>query len=192
MPPTARLGHRKSSRTTSHLNVKVGEQSQEHERVEAHGIGDDLGEVAAVEQHLDAVEEDGDELNHLHGGQVLLPPQVFLVSRSHGSQQVVCVHDDVHKRVERAEEGGVAAGGESHTPPNRRRHNAVVDYVQVGDLVELLAQHKEDGVGEFGELAEVVPPAQVHHHQLVRVVRVIDRLARQTVAIQPPVHHHLG
>lgn len=40
------------------------------------------------------------ETHHLHVGDVLLPPQILLELRSHGRQQVVRVHDDVHERVD--------------------------------------------------------------------------------------------
>lgn len=128
------------------------------------------------------MDEYSDELDHLQGGQVLFPPQVLLVFGSHGGEKVVRVHDDVHERVEQTEESSVSARGEFHSPPNGGRHETVVDHVQVRDLVELFAQHEEDGVKELGELAEEVPPAELDDHQLVGIVRIVDRLATKTVA----------
>lgn len=40
---------------------------------------------------------------HLESGEVLLPPNVLLVSRSHRRHHVVEIHDDVDKRVEQGE-----------------------------------------------------------------------------------------
>ena len=68
--------------------------------------------------------------DHLHDGEVFLPPDELGVLRSHGGHHVVKVHDDVHERVEQTEEGGVAARQEAHTEPDAHRHQAVVDDVQ--------------------------------------------------------------
>jgi len=173
------------------LDVEVGEESHEHDRVEAHSVGDDDRVVAAVEKELNSVQENDDELDHLHGGQILLPPEIFLVLRSHSSHQVVAVHDHVDEGVEHTEEGAVTSGSELDTPPASSRHHAVVDNVQVGDLVVLFAQDEEDGVQEFSELAEEVPPAHVRHGNLIRIVRIVDRLAFQTVLPEPGVDQTL-
>ena len=176
---------------TSYLNVEIGEEAQKHDRVETHDVGDDDGEIALDEEQLGRVNEDGDELDHLDGGQVLLPPQVFLVFGSHGRQQVVGVHDHVDERVQNTEESGVASRCEFDPPPDGRRHDAVVNDVQIGDLIEFLAHDEEDGIQKFGELAEVVPPAQLDDDQLVRIVRIVDRLTTQTVPEQPSVNQSL-
>ena len=55
---------------------------------------------------------DPNELNHLQGGHVLLPPDVLLVLWAHGGQHVVSVHEDVHESVEQTEEGGMTSGDE--------------------------------------------------------------------------------
>merc|ERR1711928_87531 len=94
------------------LDVEVGEESHEHDRVEAHSVGDDDRVVAAVEKELNSMQENDDELDHLHGGQILLPPEIFLVLRSHSSHQVVAVHDHVDEGVEHTEEGAVTSGSE--------------------------------------------------------------------------------
>ncbi len=83
---------------------------------------------------LKAVGHDRHELDHLDRGHVLFPPDVLLVFRSQGGQEVVGVHQDVDERVleqqeflrggwevqrmaqathTKAEKGGVAAGVES-------------------------------------------------------------------------------
>lgn len=80
---------------------------------------------------------------HLEGGEVLLPPDVLLVLRSHGGDHVVEVHDDVYEGVEEGEEGRVAARCELESHPDRERHNTVVDHVQGRDMLVLLAEDEE-------------------------------------------------
>ena len=138
------------------------------------------------------MEEHHDELDHLHGGQVLLPPQVFLILRTHGSQKVVGIHDDMDGSVEHAKESGMATRCELNTPPYSGWHDAVVDDMQVGDLVELFAKHKEDSIQEFCEFAEVIPPAQFCNDQFVRIIGVINWLAGQTVTSQPSMLEYLS
>ena len=70
---------------------------------------------------------------------MLLPPNVFLVFRSHGGQEVVSVHDDVNHRVDETEEGAVTTGDEFDTPPAGGRHDTVMNHVQGRNLVVFLA-----------------------------------------------------
>lgn len=58
--------------------------------------------------YLESVGEDHDELNHLEVCEVFLPPDKPSVARSHSSQHVVGVHDDVDKGVDQTEESAVA------------------------------------------------------------------------------------
>lgn len=146
-------------RNGAYLDVEIGKETEKHDGVEAHDVSDDLGEVAFDEEQLRRVDQNGDELNHLDGGQVLLPPEIFMVFGAEGGQQVVRVHDDVNKRVEYAEKSGVTPGSEFDTPPHSDRHDTMVDDMKVGDLVKFLPQYEENGVHEFRELAKVVPPA---------------------------------
>lgn len=60
--------------------------------------------------HHTVQEHDG-ELDHLHSGQVLLPPQVGPDLGTHGGQEVVPVHDDVDEGVQESSEGCMAAFG---------------------------------------------------------------------------------
>ena len=137
------------------------------------------------------MEEDGDELYHLQRRQMLLPPQVLLILGAHGGQQVVRVHDDVNEGVEHSEERSVATGREFDTPPNGGRHDAVVNHMQIGDLVKLFTQNEKDGVQELGEFAEIIPPTHVNHNQFVGIVGIVNRLAAETVTEQPRVHQTL-
>ena len=45
--------------------------------------------------------------------------------------------------------------------PGEDGHGGVVDEVEGGQLVPLLSQHEEDGVGKVDELGEVEPPGHV-------------------------------
>lgn len=166
------------------LLVEVGEEEVEHDRVHADPPDEGLRVVAVDEKQLEGVDHHQDELHHLDGGEVLLPPEVLLVLRAQRGQEVVGVHDDVHEGVEEAEEGRVPAGGELHAEPHRHRHHAVVDHVQGGDVVVLLTQDEEDlatantrileiaismlgfwshRIQELREFGEVVPPTASSH-----------------------------
>lgn len=125
------------------LFVKIGEEEVEHDRVEADPPYERLRVVAVDEEELEGVDHDQDELDHLQGGQVLLPPEVPLHGGPESREQVVRVHDYVHERVQEAEEGAVPAGGELHPEPHRHGHHPVMDHVQGRYVVVLLPQHEE-------------------------------------------------
>lgn len=50
-------------------------------------------------EHL-VTSENIEGIYQLQGGQMLLPPDVLLVFRTHGGHHVVEVHDDVHQVVD--------------------------------------------------------------------------------------------
>ena len=120
---------------------------------------------------------EGDKLKQLHAGDVPLPPQVLLHLWPHGGHQVVEIHDHVHAHVQEHEEGGVSTANPSKTNrinvnkskqtilkgllekyPAGHWHHCVVDHMQGGQLVVLLAENKEEGVHEICELGEEIPP----------------------------------
>ena len=80
---------------------------------------------------------------HLESGEVLLPPNVLLVLRTHGSHHVVKVHDNVDESVEQTEKGRVATGSEADSEPDAHWHDAVVNDVEQGDVLVLFAQNEE-------------------------------------------------
>ena len=55
--------------------------------------------TGGVYQRDQAVDKDDQELDHLHGGQVFLPPEVLLEPGARRGQEVVWVHDDVDQGV---------------------------------------------------------------------------------------------
>lgn len=148
----------------NYLNVEIGKEAEKHDGIKAHDVGDDLGEVAFNEEELRRMDENGYKLDHLHGRQVLLPPEVLLILGPHGGQQVVRVHDNMNERIKEAEESGMSSWSELDAPPNSGRHDAVMYNMQIGDLVKFFPQHKEDGIHEFRELAKEIPPTQVNDY----------------------------
>jgi len=53
--------------------------------------------------------EVNDELNHLHGSEVLFPTQVRPHTRAHRCQQIIAVHHDVDERIDGAIKADVAS-----------------------------------------------------------------------------------
>ena len=85
--------------------------------------------------------------------------------------------------------------------PGKQRHDSVVDNVEGGDVVVLLAQDEEECVEELGKLGEVVPPCGVGHANRQWVVRGVQGLAeevvaqpasRQNLVENPGAEHNLG
>lgn len=93
---------------------------------------------------------------HLQVGDVLLPPQILLHLRSEGGEEVVGVHDDVHERVDPANEGAMSAGIVLGGAPADHGHHSVMIHMQERHLTIVLAQHKEDRVEQFGYLGQIV------------------------------------
>lgn len=87
----------------------VSEEDEEADRVTTDEISQLVGIVAVDEEQLKSVHHDEQELNHLDGGEVLLPPQILLVLRTEGCEEVIAVHDDVDECVDHAEERRVSA-----------------------------------------------------------------------------------
>lgn len=168
------------------LDVELREQPEKHDGVGGDVVRELPREIAVVVEHqLEAVGHDADELDHLEGGHVLLPPNVLAVLGTQSAEEVVEVHEHVDENVEKAEERGVAAGDEPGAGPDGERHDSVVDHVQEGNVLELLAGDEAEGVDEFRELAEVVQPTQVDHLQGFGAVRVVHGLATPAVIPSP-------
>ena len=71
--------------------------------------------------------------------------------------------------IEQAKEGHarrVAAALQADVP--KKRHYCVVVEVQKGEVIVLLAQHKEDGVQQVEELGHPVPPGHAKLPQRLR------------------------
>lgn len=104
------------------LNVRVlevvGEEDEEPDRVASDEVSQLVGIVAVDEEQLKSVHHDEQELNHLDGGEVLLPPQILLVLGAEGREEVIPVHDDVDECVDHAEERRVSAREKLQAPPD--------------------------------------------------------------------------
>lgn len=90
------------------LIVELLEQEEEHDGVHADPPHESLRVIAVNKQQLEGVDHYGQKLHHLQGGQIFLPPQVLLDVGSQRGQQVVGVHDDMHKGIEQTEERTMA------------------------------------------------------------------------------------
>lgn len=171
--------------------VEVVEQGEEDGRVHQQEGRDELGVAAVVVDGLQRVAEHEHELGQLRLGEVLLPPDVLGVLRAHGGQHVVRVEEDVNEVVDEVGEGPVAAGEELDTDPGLDGGERVVVQVQQGDLAVLLAEHKEDRIGELGKLRDIIPPTEVGHSQRHSVLGIIDGLTTVAVVHEPSAHQVL-
>lgn len=140
--------------------VEVGEQEIEQNGMSANEVCKVDWIIAIIfEQQLECMHHDQYELDHLKDGQIFFPPKIFLHRWSHGSQHVVCVHDNMHECVQEAKECAMTAWSEFNAPPNGHWHQSVMDDMQCGHLIVTFAHHKENGIEEFSEFREIVPPA---------------------------------
>ena len=57
------------------------------------------------EEKLDSVDKDGDKLNHLQISNVLFPPDIFPVLRSHSSNHVIEIHEKMYEQVAHPKKG---------------------------------------------------------------------------------------
>ena len=155
------------------------------------------------------MDEDQYELDHLHGGQISFPAQIFLYARAaRGSEEVVEVHQAVHPRVEEGAEPALAASDKPRPPPAEPGQGPVVDDVEGREVGELLAGNKEHRVGQVNKLiknncghsgnyqgwlcsclGEEIPPGEVESPPGCRTVRVVHRLTGPAVMVSPQPEH---
>lgn len=125
-------------------------------------------------------------------GDVLLPPEILLHLWSEGRQEVVGVHDDVHKGVDPANEGAVAARIVLGGAPADHGHDCVMIDVQECHLAIVLTQHKEDRVQQLGDLGQIVDVDDACLAVRLGRTRPIDRLTAPAVILPNDhalVHH---
>jgi len=82
------------------LLVELPEQEEEHHGVQADPPDECFWIIALDEEQLEGVNHDGDELQHLESGQVLLPPEEWLHLWTHRCQKIIHVHHDVDEGVQ--------------------------------------------------------------------------------------------
>ena len=98
------------------------------------------------------MDEEDDELDHLQLGEVPLPPQIRLHPRAKCCQEVVEVHGNMHGTVQEPAECGMASSNKSRTKPNSNWQPSMVDNMEGGEVVILLAKKEEERVKEVNEL----------------------------------------
>jgi len=69
----------------------------------------------------------------------------------------------VDKGVDEAQQGSMSAGKVLDSNEGTHRHQGVVVQMEERDLTLLLAQHKEHGVQQLGDLGNVVQPHGTSH-----------------------------
>lgn len=105
--------------------VEVEKEEQENHAVRADDVDKDGELVRAVVQEEILADVGGDhhELDQLNGGEVLLPPQVFLVFWAHSTQSVVRVHNDVNNTVEESMECSQTTWSKADSKPPSEGHD---------------------------------------------------------------------
>ena len=106
--------------------------------------------------YLKRVDENQYKLDHLHGREISFPPEIFLDAGTAGGEEVVEVHDRVDTAVEERTKATVTATDKFGPEPTEPGQDAVVDDVEGGEMVELLANDKEEAVEKVDKLGEVV------------------------------------
>ena len=127
-----------------------------------------------------------DKLDQLHGGDVLLPPQILLNLGTKAGYEVVKVHDNVDADVQEHKECGMASTNKLEEEPNNDRHHGMVDNMEGGHLVVLVSHHHEEGVHEVSKLGEKVPPDCSCHELPIIRVGVVHRLTHPVVLPTQP------
>ena len=92
------------------------------------------------------------ELDHLHGGEISFPPEIFLNAGTAGREEVVEVHHTVNPGVQEGPEPTVTSSDKPGSPPAQPGQGAVMDDVEGGQVGELLAGNKEEGVCQVNKL----------------------------------------
>lgn len=132
---------------------------------------------------------------HLESGQILLPPDVFLIFGSHGSDHIVEIHNNMYKWVQQGKEGTVATWNgirnckycisswrglqdgngwgfskftwcKLQAQPYWERHAAVVNDMQGRYMLCFLTQYEKQSIEKFCEFRYIIPPADICHLKL--------------------------
>ena len=98
------------------------------------------------------MDENQDKLDHLHGGEISFPAQIFLDAGPPGGEEVVEVHHAVDPGVQEGTEPALASTDKPGSPPAEPGQSAVVDDVERREVGELLTGNKEEGVSQVNKL----------------------------------------
>lgn len=103
--------------------------------------------------------------------QVLFPPQVLLVLRTHRCHHVVSVHQHVDEGVDQSKKGSMAASKVFGANKSTDGHQRVMVDMKEGDLTLILTQDEEDSVQELDYLAHVITPHGTGHLKVIQEAR---------------------
>lgn len=135
------------------LDVEVAEEHQHVHHHEGLRQREDDRRITIV-HHIARVRKADGELDHLAGGDPLLPRAVD----AHQRQRVVAVHDHVDEAVHSGAKVAITSSLDFADKKPRPDEQHVVVAVQEGHLVVLLAQDHPSGVQQLHELVVVVHP----------------------------------
>lgn len=113
----------------------------------------------------------------------MLLPEALLVFIVDRSQEIVKVHNDVHEGVDESHEDRVPAAEVFDAEKGQGNHTCVVIDVQERHMVLLLLQHEEHRVQKVNDFGQEIQVAHLGDLHGVIIVRVIDGLAGETVAL---------
>ena len=151
--------------------IKVDKEAEDEQfRTANHAIEEHREAAIVFEKQLGRVQDDDVELDNLDGGQILFPPDETLVARSHGSHQVIKIHNDVDESVEERAKQSVSARHVLDAQPKEDGHQSVVHHMQRGDLIVFLSQNEENCIEKVDKLGYEVPVGDVQGTQGSRLL----------------------
>ena len=112
----------------------------------------DTYQTSQFQPYLERVDENQDKLDHLHGGEISFPAQIFLDAGPPGREEVVEVHHAVDPGVQEGTEPALTSTDKPGSPPAEPGQGAVMDDVEGREVGELLPGNKEHGVGQVNKL----------------------------------------
>lgn len=139
------------------LNIEVCEERDQGDHISDLEIQPPEGEATPPEESAARLNDCQHKLDQLPLSDVFFPPEVGTYGRNRG-QTIVRVHEDVDEGVECRSKIRMAAGNPVHHKPPDVEHGGVVVDMEDRYLVVVLAEDEEEGVHEFYEFGEVVPP----------------------------------
>lgn len=139
------------------FNVEARKQEQEADDQERQNNRNLLWHVAVQDRGDSENKNHSAELDQLQSRQIFFPPEELLHLRSQCTQQIVRVHDNMHKRVHEANGDALFPECVLQVVVCPKHHYRMMVDVQKSHLVLVLAQHKEHGVQKFSDFRNVIP-----------------------------------
>mmetsp|Transcript_43454 Transcript_43454/g.68039 ORF Transcript_43454/g.68039 Transcript_43454/m.68039 type:complete len:313 (+) Transcript_43454:80-1018(+) len=134
---------------------EVKEEHEERDDVDQVDLCNPLGEGLALRvKQPSSLGIHGQELDHLHHGEVLLPPNVLGVH----AKEVIGVHDGVDEAVQANGQVDIAVISDIGVDPVHHKDGQMVINVEEGKLLPLLSSDYEKGVEEIKDLRNVEEP----------------------------------